>query len=216
MAKRKLTEDTPFLRTPDMYQIENDAPITEYSDKLLGIIADTAHGGIPDGANAFCSVGKEKRGTVQMQLFAVIDPETETFGDVGFRSHGCLAPLCHHGGGEAGADGQHVGVVVAAGHLRAEGLAAQGAADALDLVGGDGDTDAGGADHDAPLALPGGHRPGGRLPEVGVVAAAGVVTAEVLHLMALLLEIGDELLLQCVAAVVASDGNFHGLVLTFL
>lgn len=93
MAKRKLTEDTPFLRTPDMYQIENDAPITEYSDKLLGIIADTAHGGIPDDANAFCSVGKEKRGTVQMQLFAVIDPETETFGDVGFRSHGCLAAI---------------------------------------------------------------------------------------------------------------------------
>ena len=29
MAKRRLTEDTPFLRTPDMYQIENDAPITE-------------------------------------------------------------------------------------------------------------------------------------------------------------------------------------------
>ena len=23
MAKRRLTEDTPFLRTPDMYQIEN-------------------------------------------------------------------------------------------------------------------------------------------------------------------------------------------------
>ena len=47
MAKQKLTEDTPFLRTPDMYQIENDAPITEYSDKLLDLIADTPHGGIP-------------------------------------------------------------------------------------------------------------------------------------------------------------------------
>ena len=93
MAKVKLTEDTPFLRTPDMYQIENDAPITEYSDVLLDLIADTAHGGIPDGANAFCSVGKEKRGTVQMQLFAVIDPETESFGAVGFRSHGCLAAI---------------------------------------------------------------------------------------------------------------------------
>ncbi|MBM6756556.1 iron-sulfur cluster assembly scaffold protein [Collinsella tanakaei] len=93
MPKRKLTEDTPFLRTPDMYQIENDAPITEYSDKLLDLIADTPNGGMPDGANAFCSVGKEKRGTVQMQLFAVIDPETETFGPVGFRSHGCLAAI---------------------------------------------------------------------------------------------------------------------------
>ena len=38
-------------------------------------------------------MGKEKRGTVQMQLFAVIDPETESFGAVGFRSHGCLAAI---------------------------------------------------------------------------------------------------------------------------
>ena len=93
MAKRRLTEDTPFLRTPDMYQIENDAPITEYSERTLDLIADAKNGGIPDGANAFCSVGKEKRGTVQMQLFAEIDPETETFVEVGFRSHGCLAAI---------------------------------------------------------------------------------------------------------------------------
>lgn len=93
MPKRQITEDTPFLRTPDMYQIENDAPITEYSDCALDLIADTKNGGIPDGANSFCSVGREKRGTVQMQLFAVIDPESETFGNVGFRSHGCLAAI---------------------------------------------------------------------------------------------------------------------------
>ena len=93
MAKQRLTEDTPFLRTPDMYQIENDAPITEYADATLDIIADTAAFGIPEGANAFCSVGKEKRGTVQMQLFARIDPQSETFAEVGFRSHGCLAAI---------------------------------------------------------------------------------------------------------------------------
>lgn len=93
MAKRHLTEDIPFLRTPDMYQIENDAPITEYSDRALDLIADAKNGGIPEGANAFCSVGKEKRGTVQMQLFAVVDPKTETFVEVGFRSHGCLAAI---------------------------------------------------------------------------------------------------------------------------
>ncbi len=93
MAKRRLTEDTPFLRTPDMYQIENDAPITEYSERTLDLIADAKNGGIPDGANAFCSVGKEKRGTVQMQLFAEIDPEAEIFVEVGFRSHGCLAAI---------------------------------------------------------------------------------------------------------------------------
>lgn len=93
MAKQRLTEDTPFLRTPDMYQIESDAPISEYSEQMLDRIADARNGGVPDGANAFCSVGKEKRGTVQMQLFGVVDPETETFSEVGFRSHGCLAAI---------------------------------------------------------------------------------------------------------------------------
>ena len=44
----------------------------------------------------------------------------------------------HH----AGPQGQHVGVVVAAGHLRAPGVAAKGTADAMDLVGGHGDADA--------------------------------------------------------------------------
>ena len=93
MPKQHITQDTPFLRTPDMYQIENDAPITEYSDKSLDLIADARNGGIPDGANAFCSVGKEKRGTVQMQLFAVVNPEEDRFVEVGFRSHGCLAAI---------------------------------------------------------------------------------------------------------------------------
>ncbi len=93
MPKQHITQDTPFLRTPDMYQIENDAPITEYSEKSLDLIADARNGGIPDGANAFCSVGKEKRGTVQMQLFAIVNPDKDRFVEVGFRSHGCLAAI---------------------------------------------------------------------------------------------------------------------------
>ena len=93
MPKNHLTEDTPFLRTPDMYQIERDAPISEYDKRTIDLIADAANGGIPEGANVFASVGKEKRGTVQMQLFAVADSQTGTFGEVGFRSHGCLAAI---------------------------------------------------------------------------------------------------------------------------
>ncbi len=93
MPKNHLTEDTPFLRTPDMYQIERDAPISEYDKRTIDLIADAANGGIPEGVNVFASVGKEKRGTVQMQLFAVADPQTGTFGEVGFRSHGCLAAI---------------------------------------------------------------------------------------------------------------------------
>ena len=93
MPKQRLTEDTPFLRTPDMYQIEKDAPISEYDRKTIELIAATSNGGVPDGANAFASVGKEKRGTVQMQLFALIDADEERFREVGFRSHGCLAAI---------------------------------------------------------------------------------------------------------------------------
>lgn len=93
MPKVHLTEDTPFLRTPDMYQIENDAPISEYSKQTLAVIANATNGGVPDDANAFCSVGKEKRATVQMQLFACVDPKNDTFVEVGFRSHGCLAAI---------------------------------------------------------------------------------------------------------------------------
>ncbi len=90
---RHLTEDAPFLRTPDMYQIERDAPISEYPKQAIDLIADAVNGGVPEGANAFCSVGKEKRGTVQMQLFAVVDASEDRFVEVGFRSHGCLAAI---------------------------------------------------------------------------------------------------------------------------
>lgn len=93
MPKQHLTEDTPYLRTPDMYQIEKDAPITEYDKKTIDLIANAANGGIPEDACVFCSVGKEKRGTVQMQLFAQVDPDQNRFGEVGFRSHGCLAAI---------------------------------------------------------------------------------------------------------------------------
>ena len=104
-----------------------------------------------------------------------------------------------------GAHGQHVGVVVPAGELGGQGVAAQGAADALDLVGGDGDADAGGADDDALLTLAGGHGLGGGLAEGGVVAALGAVGAEVLTGDALGGQIGLDVLLQGIPAVVRSD-----------
>ena len=61
MAKQHLTEDTPFLRTPDMYWVKNDAPISEYSDKTLDLIADAANGGVPRTAPT-PSAALEKRG----------------------------------------------------------------------------------------------------------------------------------------------------------
>ena len=52
---------------------------------------------------------------------------------------------------DAGAKGKHVGVVVHAGELGAEGLGAHDGAYALDLVGGQADTDAGTADQDTQI-----------------------------------------------------------------
>ena len=103
--------------------------------------------------------------------------------------------------------GEDVRVVVAAGHLGGVAVAAQGGADALDLVRGDGDADAGAADEDAALALPG--RDGARngLAVDGVVAAFLAVGAEVLIGKAQLVQMAHDLLLEGKAAVVTSDRN---------
>ena len=53
------------------------------------------------------------------------------------------------GAHDAGAKGEHVGIVVHAGELGAEGLGAHNGAYALDLVGSQADTDAGATDQDA-------------------------------------------------------------------
>ena len=110
---------------------------------------------------------------------------------------------------DPGAQRQHIGVVVAAAQLGGQGLAAQGAADALYLVGRDGDADAGGTDDNAFFALAGGYRLSGGAAENGVVAALGAVRAEVLAGDALGGELGLDVLLQRVAAVVRRDCN-HG------
>ena len=84
-----------------------------------------------------------------------------------------------------------------------------GAADALDLVGGDGDADAGGADDDALFACAGGHQPGHLFAINGIVHAFGGKAAHVLKVDVVLLQPDENVLLQQIAAVIAADGNFH-------
>ncbi|MPM35924.1 hypothetical protein SDC9_82518 [bioreactor metagenome] len=69
------------------------------------------------------------------------------------------------------------------------------AADALDLVGGNGDADAGRADDNALFTLAGGHGTGRRLAEDGIVAALRGKTAAVLALIAVLLQLPLDFLL---------------------
>ena len=103
--------------------------------------------------------------------------------------------------------GEDVRVVVAAGHLCRVAVPAQGGADALDLVGGDGDADARAADEDAALAFTARDRAGHSLAVDGVVAALLAVGAEVLVGKAQLVEMAHDLLLEGIAAVVTSDRN---------
>lgn len=92
----------------------------------------------------------------------------------------------HH----TGPQGQHIGVVVPPGHFSDQRVPAQGAPDALDLVGGDGNADTGGAYDNPPLAPALRHSPGRCRAEIGVVTALGGVGPAVHNGVALTLQIG--------------------------
>lgn len=79
------------IRTADVYQTEVEAGTGGYSDTLLAVVANFKNSGAPEGFNAQSMVGKSKRGEVALRLFAVIDPETQTFVKAGFKTRGCLA-----------------------------------------------------------------------------------------------------------------------------
>ena len=84
-------KDRHVLRTADVYQTEIEDGVTGYSDTLLSVVANFRNGGAPEGFNAQSMVGKSKRGEVALRLFAVVDPDTETFVRAGFKARGCLA-----------------------------------------------------------------------------------------------------------------------------
>ena len=84
-------------------------------------------------------------------------------------------------------------------------VAEQSAADALHFVGGDGHADAGGAQDDALLTLAAGHSLGSNGGKVGIVAAVGGVGAAVLHIVALLGQVGHHFVFQRQGAVITAN-----------
>ncbi len=84
-------QDRAVIRTEDVYQMATEVGVEGYSDTLLSVVANFKNSGAPEGFSAQSMVGRSKRGEVALRLFAVIDPETETFVRVGFKSRGCLA-----------------------------------------------------------------------------------------------------------------------------
>ena len=117
---------------------------------------------------------------------------------------------------DARPEGEHIGVVVTAAHLRHEGIGAQGAAYAADLVGGDGDADAGGADDDALLTLAGGYGLSRRLGIDRVVAVTLVHAAEISIVQPMGIKIVPDVLLQAISAVIGTECNHDKIPPSFL
>ena len=86
-----LDEKKVLIRTRDIFQTEKDDGVKGYAPETLRIVATATNTGIPEGANACSMTGKSKRSSLALQLFGVVDPETERFTHAGFRAHGCIA-----------------------------------------------------------------------------------------------------------------------------
>lgn len=86
-------EKLVLIRTEHIHQVNKDGQLQGYSDRALSIVAQCKNAGIPEGSNAISMTGKSKRGTIAMQLFAVYDPDKQSFIHSGFRAHGCIAMI---------------------------------------------------------------------------------------------------------------------------
>ena len=113
------------------------------------------------------------------------------------------------GAHDAGAKGEHVGVVVHAGELGAEGLGAYDGANTFDLVGSQADADAGTADQDTQVDVTVGHGLTHLVAGDGVIEALGGVGAIVHDLAAALLQVLGNDVLELDGGMVVADTNLH-------
>ena len=120
------------------------------------------------------------------------------------------------GAHDAGAKGEHVGVVVHTGELGAEGLGAHDGAYALDLIGSQANPDAGAADEDAQVDVAVGNGLTHLVAGDGVVKALGGVGAKVHNLAAALLQVLGDDVLELDGGVVVADTNLHEMFLSGL
>ena len=110
----------PYIRTRDVFQTDQDRGTEGYSEEALALVAETEKTGVPEGANAIGMAGSAKHGTVAVQLFARVNPETHVIEEAGYRAHGCLAMIAS---GCAAAHWVEGRTVEQAAALTAEGLA---------------------------------------------------------------------------------------------
>jgi len=107
---------------------------------------------------------------------------------------------------DAGAQRQHVGIVVLAAQAGGGLVVAEGGANAGGAVDGNGDADAGAADDAAAVGLAGGHRLGHRLAEIGIVDRGGrILGAEIQHLVSGSTQLLGQLRLKVETSVIGAD-----------
>ena len=111
---------------------------------------------------------------------------------------------------DAGAETEHIHIVVLDSLVRRVGIVAEAGAGSADFVGGDAGADAAAADNDAALGLAGGDSSGDGERKVRVVVKRIVLMrAEVGHFVSVGREQFTDFLLQFKPAVVCADDDFH-------
>ncbi len=66
----------PYIRTRDVYQTDNDRGVEGYSDEALALIGRYGENRCARGVNAVGMAGSAKHGTIAVQIFARVNPET--------------------------------------------------------------------------------------------------------------------------------------------
>ena len=90
---RRSGKEVRIIRTEDIYQVDPEEDMSVYSPRVVELAGRFERAGIPEGCNAASMAGVSKHGERAVQLFAVIDPETETFVRAGFRCRGDVAAI---------------------------------------------------------------------------------------------------------------------------
>lgn len=111
--------------------------------------------------------------------------------------------------GDAGAERQHVGIVMLSRQSGLRHAGAERASDSADLIGSDGDADSCRADDDSLFVRSVRHRFCNGAGILWIIAGSRAVTAVIRHFMSLAAEVPDHLLLESISAVIRSDSDFH-------
>lgn len=86
-------KEVRIIRTEDIHQVDPEEDMSVYSPRIVELAGRFERAGVPEGFNAASMTGMSKHGERAVQLFAEIDPETETFVHTGFRCRGDIATI---------------------------------------------------------------------------------------------------------------------------